>query len=179
MLERVRSVAPEGAAVEASIPLKALVPASTVGDCRAALERRLSPEDVTIEPAPPGRYALRDDRLYLDATAVRHDALRAAGLGAVAGGAVAAAIAGTTGTPWPLFVGGAAVFAGAIGAMIGLQRTDVPDDDPAAFLEVRPGDGWALVTVHSTHVATRAHAILVTHGAQQLERTASQPLPAN
>jgi hypothetical protein len=167
----------EGADVDTPTHLEALVSAGRADDCRAALLAHLDSDEVRTTPAPPGRYTVRDDRLFDDATAARHGAVRAAALGVVAGGFVAIITAGTGGVPWPLFVAGGGVFAGLVGAVVGLQRHEVLDDDPVSSVQVGPDEGWWLAIVDSHHRATSAHRILVRHGAVFVERDGSRAVP--
>lgn len=148
--------------------LHALVPARRGADCEAALRRGLPATDVTVRPAPPGTYVLRDDRLYDDATAAK----RGAALGAIVG-AVLAAVAAVAGLlaagPWIMYVLGAAAFGAGVGAVIGMQTHEILDDDPVCHLEVADGD-WLLVTVHTGHWGSRAHRLLARHQARLVEQ---------
>lgn len=153
--------------------LYALVPTHRRPDCETALRRGLPTDDVTVRPAPPGEYVLRDDRLYDEVSAAK----RGAGLGALAGMALAigAAVAGLlTAGPWIMYVLAAAAFGGGVGAVIGMQLHEELDDDPVGRIEVGEGE-WCLVTIHSGHWGVRAHRLLARRGARLVEQ--DQPLP--
>jgi hypothetical protein len=149
--------------------LRALVPDAEIDACRRELHRRLHADELELRPAPPGRYAVHDDRLYDDATAARRGGAMAAAVGGIVGGAIAMLVVGVDAAPWPLFVAGGALFASGVGAIVGLQRHEVLDDDPATTLEV--GDGWWLVEVRSGHHTMTAHRIVARHRGVLLEST--------
>lgn len=159
--------------MDAISDVHALVPAHRRSDCETALRRGLPAREIEVRPARAGTYVLRDDRLYADVTAARRGALVGAAIGAVIG--AAAALAGLlTAGPWIMYALGAAAFGAGVGAVIGMQLHEVLDDDPVGRVEVEGGGDWFLVTVHSSHWATRAHRLLACREALLVE----EPQPA-
>lgn len=153
--------------------LHALVPAADRDACERTLRTKVPLREFVVRDAPPGNYRVRDDRFYDDARAARHGAVRGAMIGAAIG-LIAVGIGWLAAAPWLLYVAFAAVFAGGIGAVIGLQQHEVMDDDPVRTMEVRAGE-WALFSVHSAHFGLDAHRSLTRSGARLVEQ--DLPLP--
>jgi hypothetical protein len=141
--------------------LHALVPEDELVDLRRTLRRRLTEDELRVQRASPGTYAVRDERLRDDLTAARHGGLLAALVGAVVGLAVAFATGADGGSQYLLFAGGGAALAGLIGAVVGMQRHEVLDDDPATTRTVAADDGLLLLEIRSERFGIWAHRVLL------------------
>lgn len=138
---------------------------------RALARRGLTPPQVEVHPAPPGRYRLHDETLHRDAASARRGAATGAVVGALLGLAVALGLPQVT--DWAVTLGATAAIAGLgslVGGMVGLQRADPMDGDPEAFREIGGDEGVLLVAVHDEHLHNRAHRILERHGAVFLDQ---------
>lgn len=130
------------------------------------------PEEVEVSVPAAGRYELADELLHDDTRGTFRTAATGAAVGGVVGLAAAGVVDVTGGvgiTGWLVVAFGGAGFGGMIGAMTGLQRNDRPDDDPVTWHDLDDPSGWRMVAVHSLHWRTRAHEILLRHGARILE----------
>jgi hypothetical protein len=140
--------------------LHALVPEDELADLRHTLRRRLTEDELRVQRASPGTYAVRDERLHDDLTAARHGGLLAALVGVVIGLAVAFAT-GADGSQYLLFAGGGAALAGLIGAVVGMQRHEVLDDDPATTRTVAADEALLLLELRSERFGIWAHRVLL------------------
>lgn len=144
--------------------LYALLPADEADEIVEELvSHGLHAGEIEVSDASPGRYPLRDERLHEEASGARHGAELGAAIGAVIGivlGLVVPVIqdVGLAGLLVATF--GGAGFGALIGAMWGLQRHEVPDDDPAMIVEVTAADDLALLEVRCLHFHGRAHHLL-------------------
>jgi hypothetical protein len=121
--------------------------------------------DIEIQPAPPGRYQLHDERFYEEGVSARRGGI----LGVLGGLAVGLIIAGV----FPAIDGlrdvivTMAVFAGfggVVGGLAGVQRAEPLDGDPVRYTEVTSDDDLALVAVHDEHLNRPAHKVLHDYG---------------
>lgn len=132
----------------------------------------VSPEEIEVLVPAAGRYQLADEYLHDDA----HGTFLGGTVGALFGvlvGLVAALVvdlAADIGVLlWVVLAFGGAGFGGLIGAMAGLQRHYHPDDDPVRWQELEDPSAWRMVAVHCLHWRSRAHEILLRHGANILD----------
>jgi hypothetical protein len=140
--------------------LFALVPADDIDHVTSVLRHRLDPDDIEVRAPEPGRYPVRDDRLHDDAKGARLGAVAGAAGGAVVGLGGAALIGPTEPVIWVLLAFGTAALGGLAGGVVGLQRHDPGDDDPALEAPVEDPGEVRLVAVHTEHHLLWAHRVL-------------------
>ncbi len=139
--------------------LYALIPSE---DADAAVDRlllKLTDDDVEVRTPEPGRYRRLDERLHSDATAAGRGA-RLGALGGAVVGAVVGVVLGAGVAVVSMITFGFAAFGALIGGMIGLQRREPEDDDPAVDLVVEESDAVRLVVVRAPHERDWARKVL-------------------
>ena len=129
-------------------------------------------DEIRAEPAPAGRWMLRDEELHEDAVGARHGAELGLVVGTLVGLVAALAVGAIRDAgvlAWFVTSVGIGGFGAIIGGMTGLQLRDPQDDDPVRFKELADDSGlWAL-SVDSPRWSFRAHRILERHGAEFVE----------
>lgn len=151
----------------------ALIPDAERDACLAELSARMAADEVEVTRPEPGRYEVRDDRLYEDAAGARTYGVVGAALGAAIGIAAGAFVVGLDLGILGIFAFGGAAFGMLIGGVAGLQRNEVLDDDPVRTIDIDDPDGWWVVSVRSDHRAFTGHRLLTHHAAVLLQ----QPRP--
>ncbi|HEX9888900.1 MAG TPA: hypothetical protein VGA69_05450 [Nitriliruptorales bacterium] len=151
----------------------ALLPEDGVEEVVAELRRHgIHADEIHAEPAPTGRWMLRDEELHEDAAGARHGAELGFLVGLVVG--LAAALVVTVirdagAAAWAVSALGGGGFGAIIGAMTGLQRRDPQDDDPVRFHDVTEDSGLWVLSVDSPRWSFRAHRLLEGHGVEFIE----------
>lgn len=153
--------------------LHALLPEDEEGAAIRDLELHgLYATEIAVQRPAPGRYELADETLHRDVLGTRRGALVGAVVGFALGIVVGLAFPGVGDEGFDRLLMSAVAVAGfgaLVGAMIGLQGGDVPDDDPVRWRELSSDDPVCCLTVRCEHRRNVAHRILERHGADFLE----------
>ena len=151
----------------------ALLDEDLVDEVVADLRRHgIDEDEIRAQPAPAGRWMLRDEVLHDEAVGARHGGEIGMLIGSVIGLAAALLVAtirdaGTA--AWAVTAVGLGGFGAIIGAMTGLQRREPGDDDPVRYHDLDDDSGLWTLSVDSPRWSFRAHKILERHGVEFVE----------